>query len=123
MNTTKTTRTMARLALWSVLAYGAMTMTLRAEQAATPPPAAASAESAAPAGSSHLGLYAVGVGLIMLGGALGTGLAQKGIGAAVTGAVAEDKKFLGTGLILLALPETILFICAGFAYLLFSKLH
>ena len=44
-------------------------------------------------------------------------------GAAVTGAVAEDKKFLGTGLILLALPETILFICAGFAYLLFSKLH
>ena len=76
-----------------------------------------------PSDSVKFGLYAAGVGLILLGGAVGTGLAQQGIGAAVVGVVAEDRKFLGMGLILLAIPETILFICAGFAYLLFGKLH
>ena len=110
-----------RLMLWSALALAPLA--LHAEEPATPP--AAAADSTAPAANDALryGLYAVGVGLAILGGAVGTGLAQKGIGAAVSGAVAEDKKFLGTGLILLALPETILFICAGFAYLLFGKIH
>jgi V/A-type H+-transporting ATPase subunit K len=40
--------------------------------------------------------------------AMGTGIAQSGIGAAVVGAVAEDPKFLGRGFILLAFVETIL---------------
>ena len=116
----KTSRRLWQLALWMVLAL--TPLGLRAEDSSAVP-ATTNAESAAANDSIRYGLYAVGVGLAILGGALGTGLAQKGIGAAVSGAVAENKKFLGTGLILLALPETILFICAGFAYLLFGKIH
>jgi F0F1-type ATP synthase membrane subunit c/vacuolar-type H+-ATPase subunit K len=116
----KTSRRMWQLALWMLLALTPLGLRAEDSEAA---PAASGSESTAANDSVRYGLYAVGVGLAILGGALGTGLAQKGIGAAVAGAVAEDKKFLGTGLILLALPETILFICAGFAYLLFGKIH
>lgn len=86
------------------------------------PEPAAKAAPASPNDAYKFGLYAIGVALIMAAGAFGTGMAQKSIGAAVVGAVAEDRKSLGAGLILLALPETILFICAGFAYLLLGKL-
>jgi len=92
-----------------------------AAEAATAPEAAKTA-AASPADAYKLGIYAIGVTLIMAAGAFGTAMAQKSIGAAVVGAVAEDRKTLGAGLILLALPETILFICAGFAYLLLGKL-
>lgn len=54
-----------------------------------------------------LGLKALGAGLAFLGGALGTGLAQSRIGAAVMGAIAEDPKNFGTGIILVAIPETL----------------
>jgi V/A-type H+/Na+-transporting ATPase subunit K len=117
----KTSRRLWQLALWMVLAL--TPLGLRAEDSSAVPATAGTESAAAANDSIRYGLYAFGVGLAILGGALGTGLAQKGIGAAVCGAVAEDKKFLGTGLILLALPETILFICAGFAYLLFGKIH
>ena len=66
---------------------------------------------------------AIAAGLIMLGGALGTALAQKAIGPAVTGAAAEDKSFRGFGILLLAFPETILIICTGIAYLLIQKIQ
>lgn len=105
---------LAVLALWTLLAAPAALA-----QDAKPAEAPA---AAAPSDGIKFGLYAIGVGLIMAAGAIGTGLAQKSIGAAVVGAVAEDRKNLGTGLILIALPETILFICAGFAYLLMGKL-
>ncbi len=71
---------------------------------------------------SEFGLLAIGVGLAMLGGAIGTGIAQGGIGTAVVAACAEEKKFLGTGLFLLALPETILVIATGIAYLLLQHI-
>ena len=53
------------------------------------------------------GMKAIAAGLAFLGGAVGTGIAQSRIGAAVMGAVAEDPKNFGTGLILVALPETL----------------
>ena len=42
--------------------------------------------------------------------ALGTGYAQRGIGSAAVGAVAEDDDMLVPGLIFTALPETLIII-------------
>ena len=49
---------------------------------------------------------ALAVGL----GALGTGYAQRGIGSAAVGAVAEDDDMFVPGLIFTALPETLIII-------------
>jgi len=49
---------------------------------------------------------AIAVGL----GALGTGLAQRSIGAAAVGAVAEDRDMFVPALIFTALPETLIII-------------
>ena len=42
--------------------------------------------------------------------ALGTGVAQRGIGAAAVGAIAEDDEMFATGLIFVAIPETLIII-------------
>ncbi|EMA55247.1 MULTISPECIES: hypothetical protein [Halococcus] len=52
------------------------------------------------------GMAALAVGL----GALGTGLAQRSIGAAAVGAVAEDDDMFVQALIFTALPETLIII-------------
>jgi V/A-type H+-transporting ATPase subunit K len=39
--------------------------------------------------------------------AFGAGYAERGIGSAAVGAIAEDPDFFGTGLILTVLPETL----------------
>jgi V/A-type H+-transporting ATPase subunit K len=52
------------------------------------------------------GAAAIAVGL----GALGTGIAQRGIGAAAVGAVAEDDDMFVPALIFTALPETLIII-------------
>jgi V/A-type H+-transporting ATPase subunit K len=49
---------------------------------------------------------AIAVGL----GALGTGIAQRSIGASAVGAVAEDRDMLVPALIFTALPETLIII-------------
>jgi V/A-type H+-transporting ATPase subunit K len=49
---------------------------------------------------------AIAVGL----GALGTGIAQRSIGAAAVGAVAEDRDMFVLALIFTALPETLIII-------------
>ena len=54
-----------------------------------------------------IGLKAIGAGLAIGLAGIGTGNAEMGIGAAAVGAIAEDKKFLGTGIILTLLPESI----------------
>ena len=63
---------------------------LQAEAASQPaiPPAAAAALAVGLAG-------------------LGAGIAERGIGAAAMGAIAEDQDLFGIGLILTVLPETI----------------
>ena len=52
------------------------------------------------------GLAALAVGL----GALGTGIAQRSIGASAVGAVAEDRDMFVLALIFTALPETLIII-------------
>ena len=51
---------------------------------------------------------AIGAGLAILGGAIGTAMAQAAIGSAGMGLVAEKPEEFGRALLFLVLPETIL---------------
>ncbi len=65
------------------------------------------AEAAAPArGGAATGLIAIGAGLAVGLCALGTGLAQSRIGAAGAGTIAEKPESLGSIILLIAIPET-----------------
>ena len=55
----------------------------------------------------EISLIAIGAGLAIGLAALGTGLAQARIGAAAIGAILEKPESLGTVLILLVIPETL----------------
>ncbi len=59
------------------------------------------------------GLTAIGAGLAIGLAAIGTGLAQARIGAAGTGAIAEKPEMLGSVILLIAIPETMVIL--GFA--------
>ena len=59
------------------------------------------------------GLMAIGAGLAVGLAALGTGYAQGRIGAAGMGVLAEKRELMGTILIFVALPETMIIL--GFA--------
>jgi len=91
---------------------------------------AGAAEPAGPAeekiqsakGMVEYGLLAISIGIIVVGGAIGTAMAQSSIGTAVAAACAEDRKFLGAGLLLLALPETILILVLGMAFMMLQKI-
>jgi len=50
---------------------------------------------------------AIGAGLAIFGGALGTGIAQAGIGSAGMGLLAEKPEEMGRVLLLLVIPETL----------------
>ncbi len=69
------------------------------------------------------GMIAVGAGLAVGLAGLGTGLAQQGIGAAAVGAMAEDPKFFGKGIVMVALPETIVIFGLLIAFLLLGKIE
>ena len=53
------------------------------------------------------GLIAIGAGLALGLSALGAGIAEKEIGAAAIGAMAEKESLFGKGLILTVIPETL----------------
>lgn len=53
------------------------------------------------------GLLGIGAGLAIAGGAIAAGLAEKEIGAAAVGAMAEKEELFGKGLILTVIPETL----------------
>ena len=59
------------------------------------------------------GLAAVGAGLAVGLAAIGTGLAQGRIGSAGVGVIAEKPEALGTVILLIAIPETMVIL--GFA--------
>jgi V/A-type H+-transporting ATPase subunit K len=61
----------------------------------------------------EMGLIAIGAGLAIGLAALGTGYAQGRIGSAAVGAVAENRDLMGTVLIFVAIPETVVIL--GFA--------
>jgi V/A-type H+-transporting ATPase subunit K len=64
-------------------------------------------------GKMEAGLLAIGAGLAVGLAAIGTGLAQGRIGSAGAGAIAEKPELVGTMIILLAIPETMIIL--GFA--------
>ncbi len=51
---------------------------------------------------------AIGAGIAIAGGAIGTGVAQSAIGAAGLGMIAEKPEEMGRVLLFLVLPETLL---------------
>jgi len=53
------------------------------------------------------GLIAIGSGLAIVGSAIAAGIAEKSIGAAAVGAMAEKEELFGKGLILTVIPETL----------------
>jgi V/A-type H+-transporting ATPase subunit K len=69
-------------------------------------------------GLTDAGMKTIGAGLAFLGGAVGTGVAQSRIIAAVLGAVAEDPGQLGFGIFLIAFPETMLILGFVMAFIL-----
>ncbi len=67
------------------------------------------AEEAVTKGETSIGkgLLAVGAGLAIGLGAVGTGIAQSRIGAAGAGVIAEKPELTGLMIVLLAIPETV----------------
>lgn len=53
------------------------------------------------------GLIAIGAGIAVGLAGIGAGLGEQGIGAAAVGAMAEDEKFFGKGLLMTVIPESI----------------
>ena len=72
--------------------------------------------------SSSKGLIALGMGLAVGLGALGTGIAQARIGAAGLGSAVEKPESLGLALIFLLLPETLVIFGLVIAFILLGKL-
>lgn len=57
--------------------------------------------------SGDAGLIAIGAGLAVGLAGIASAIAEKDIGSAAVGAMAEDEKLFGKGLILTVIPETI----------------
>jgi len=55
----------------------------------------------------EVGLIAIGAGLAVGLSAIGAGIAEKEIGAAAVGAIAEKDEMFGKGLIFTVIPETL----------------
>ncbi len=72
--------------------------------------------------NSNKGLIALGMGLAVGLGALGTGIAQARIGAAGLGSAVEKPEALGLALIFLLLPETLVIFGLVIAFILLGKL-
>jgi V/A-type H+-transporting ATPase subunit K len=70
----------------------------------------------------EMGLIGLGAGLAIGLAALATGLAQARIGAAVVGALLEKPESLGTMIILLVIPETLVIFGFTVAILILTTL-
>ena len=70
----------------------------------------------------NAGLIAIGAGIALAGSAIGAGLAEKEIGAAAVGAMAEKEELFGKGLILTVIPETLVIFGLVIAILLIGKI-
>ncbi|MBN2458214.1 hypothetical protein JXB31_03740 [Candidatus Woesearchaeota archaeon] len=68
------------------------------------------------------GLIAIGAALAVGISAYASGVAEKEIGAAAVGAMAEDEKLFGKGLILTVIPETLVIFGLVIAILLIGKM-
>lgn len=68
------------------------------------------------------GLVAIGAGLAIGLTAIAAGIAEKEIGAAAVGAMAEKEEAFGKGLILTVIPETLVIFGLVVAILLIGKI-
>jgi V/A-type H+-transporting ATPase subunit K len=71
---------------------------------------------------AEMGLIAIGAGIAVGLTGLASGVAEAGIGAAAVGAMAENEKLFGKGLILTVIPETIVIFGLVIAVLLWIKM-
>ncbi len=81
-------------------------------------PTAVAQEGTTTEGDDPAGLIALGAGLAIGLAGLATAIAQKDIGAAAVGAMAENEGFLGKGILMVAIPETIVILGFVIAFLL-----
>jgi len=96
---------LALVALAVMLLAGGGTLAAQEQAPASSTQPAASAARPAPSGVA-VGLIAIGAGLAVGLAALGTGIAQSRIGAAGSGTIAEKPEMVGTIILLVAIPET-----------------
>ena len=68
------------------------------------------------------GAIAMAAGIAIGLAALGTGWAEKDIGSAAVGALAENEKVFGKAMILTVIPETIIIFGFLIAFLLMGKM-
>jgi V/A-type H+-transporting ATPase subunit K len=68
------------------------------------------------------GLIAIGAGIAVGLAGLGAGLAEGPVGAAAVGAMAENEKLFGKGMVLMVLPETIVIFGLVMAILLWLNM-
>lgn len=83
---------------------------------------AATAAAGAAAGLGDPGLIAVGAGLAILGGAIGTGMAQSSVGASAIGVIAEKPEESSKLLLYYLIPETLVVFGFVIAFLLLGKI-
>lgn len=69
-----------------------------------------------------IGLAALGAGLAIAGGAIGTSIAQASIGAAGMGLMAEREGSQGNVLLFMAIPETMVILGFVVAFLILNNL-
>jgi V/A-type H+-transporting ATPase subunit K len=98
-------RVLASVALAIMLAAGGGTLVAQEQPTSSTTQPAATAARPARSGVA-VGLIAVGAGLAVGLAALGTGIAQSRIGAAGSGTIAEKPEMVGTVILLVAIPET-----------------
>ncbi|MEW6528463.1 MAG: F0F1 ATP synthase subunit C [Candidatus Micrarchaeota archaeon] len=73
-------------------------------------------------GVAKEGLIALGAGLAILGGAIGTGLAQSSVGSSIIGVIAEKPNEYGRLLLYYLIPETLVLFGFVIAFMLFGKM-
>ena len=71
---------------------------------------------------SDPGAIAIAAGIAIGLAAIGTGWAEKDIGSAAVGALAENEKIFGKAMILTVIPETIIIFGFLIAFLLMGKM-
>lgn len=73
-------------------------------------------------GIENAGAFAIGAGIAIFGGALGTGIAQASIGSAIMGVIAERPEDTFKLIIYIAIPELIVLLGFVVAFLLYGQI-
>jgi V/A-type H+-transporting ATPase subunit K len=68
------------------------------------------------------GLVALSAAITLAGSAIATAWAEKVVGAAAVGAMAENEGLFGKGIVFMVLPETIVLFGFAMAFLILGKL-